>query len=382
MTGIIALAINGGQAVDPAQFARNLSAFHGGATRRADSADSRNREPGAGQVLDLAEYRTRINARRIDEALRSQSVDGRADGFSQNAGFHLARDLEFIHSKVLEEAFALPTALEFFTTDESIPVGVNSHTIRRVYSHGEARVYTGPGDKVPRVGVTQREESWPIRHIVAGYGWDIFEAASAGYANSGLLTQLARVARDAIMELANRIWWGKTGEQHGLYGILNYPWLAKKVIQTGFSRATVIANPDTILGELHDLVNFPHDEHKSRFQPNYLVMTNAVHDVLSSVRFAAGSDTTILEHFLKNSAHIQGVEIAWELEDIGGAGVDGMLAYRKDERGIQLVMPQGVTQTPVQTEGLGFSIINYMSLGGVVMRDHLNNVLGYADTGA
>lgn len=378
-----------GARMDASRFTAAHTSFHTGAgmTRRTDGAPnwggpSAGRSGGA--VIDLATYRRKINARRIDQALRQIDADGRNDTFSANAGFHLARDLEFIHAEVLTEQFPMPKAMELFDVDESIPVGAITHTIRRQYEHGEARVYRGGGSRIPRVGLQQREETWPIRHLVCGYGWDIFEAAASQFAQSGLLQSLARVARDAILELANRIWWGldSVGAIHGLYGVLDYPWLPKKDIATGFSRATVVANPDTILGELHDLVNFPHQTSKSVFQPNTLVMTNRVHDVLSSVRFAAGSDTTILEHFLRNSAHIERVEIAWELEDAGGTGVDGILAYRRDQRGIQLVMPQGVTQLPVQVNGLESEVINYASIGGVVMRDVLNNVLGFADTTA
>lgn len=387
-TSVIMAAALGAR-MDGARFNTAHTRFHTGAgmVRRSDGTPQWNgpsARAGRGAVLDLQQYRQRINQRRIDSALRSISPDGRLDQFSANAGFHLARDLEYIHNEVLTEEFPIPSAMTLFDVDESIPVGANTHTIRRQYEHGEARVYRGRGTRVPRVGLQQREESWPIRHIVCGYGWDIFEAASSQFANSGLIQGLARVARDAILELANRIWWGldNVGAIHGLYGVIDYPWLPKKDIATGFSRATVQANPDTILGELHDLVNFPHQTSKSRFQPNTLVMTNRVHDVLTSVRFAAGSDTTILEHFLRNSAHIQRVEIAWELEDIGGDGVDGILAYRRDQRGIQIVMPQGVTQLPVQVDGLESEVINYASIGGAVMRDVLNNVLGFADTNA
>lgn len=370
----VIMAAATGLRMDSAAFVGALSRF------QESSAQSRTkRGDSIGAVM--RSYREQINARRIDEAIRSNSVDGRADGFSANAGFHLARDLEFVHAEVLEEEFPLPNALRLFSESGTVPVGANTHTMRRVFSHGEARVYRGPGDKIPRVGATQREETWPIRHLVAGYGWDIFEAASANFANSGLLTKNARDARDAIMELANRLWW-QGSEIHQLYGVLNYPWLPKKDIATGFSRATVTASPDTVLGELNDLVNFPHDESKSVFQPTVLAMTNALRDVLSSVRFAAGSDTTILEQFLKNSAHIKRVEVAWELEDAGGAGIDGMLAYRDDQRGIQIVMPQGITQLPIQEKGLESEVINYASIGGVVMPDVLNNILGFANTSA
>lgn len=332
-----------------------------------------------GGVIDLAMAREELNKRHIDSLIASRRVAGRQDGFSSNAGFHLARQLEFIHTEVLEEEFPAPNAQRLFSTDESVPVGATSHTMRRVYSHGEARVYRGEGDKVPRVGVTQREESWPIRHIVCGYGWDIFEAASSQFANSGLLRQNARVSRDAILNLQNRIWW-QGAPQHDLYGILTYPWLPKLDMPVGFLAATVAAAPDATLRALHALVNFPHQTSKGVFYPDLLIMTNKVHDVLATTRFGTGSDTTILKHFLENSAHIKRVEIAWELEDAGGVGIDGMLACRADQQGIELVEPQGITQLPVFSDGLRSEIINYASIGGVVMRNVLNNVLGFCDT--
>lgn len=380
---ILAAAL--GARMDAAQFRGAHRQFHSaaGVQVRADGAGAWA-GPSGGTPVSLADYRVKINARRIDARLRGGSLTGRADGFSTNAGFHLARDLEYIHNEVLTEEYPIPNAMRLFDVDESVPVGASTHTIRRIYDQGEARVYRGRGSKIPRVGVQQREESWPIRHLVAGYGWDIFEAAAAQFANSGLLQQQARIARDAILRLANRLWWGLDGasEAHGLYGVLNYPWLPKRDMPTGVSRATVKADPDAALGALHDLVNHPHQVSKSVFQPNTLVMTNRVHDVLSSVRFAEGSDTTILEHFLRNSAHINNVEIAWELEDADGEGVDGILAYRRDQQGIQIVMPQGVTQLPIQENGLESEVINYASIGGVVMRNVLNNVLGYWDTNA
>lgn len=340
-----------------------------------DARNGGRRDSHSGDIISTREH---LNGVRLDSVIRSPLMGDRADSFSQNAGFHHARQLEFIHAEVLEEEFPVPNALRVFTTDESVPVGARTHTMRRRFLHGEARVYRGGGDEIPRVGSTQREETWPIRHIVAGYGWNIFEAQSETFANSGKMRTDARNARDVIMNLANRLWW--TGsEQHDLYGVLTYPFLPKKTIATSFTRASMQSDPDAILGELHDLVNFPHDNSQSTFQPTRLLLTNKVHDRLSSVRFAAGSDTTILQHFLANSAHITGVDVVWELEDAGGTDVHGMFAYRNDQRGVQLVMPQGVTQLPVQMQGLESLVINYMSLGGVVMPDVLNNILGFVN---
>jgi len=376
------VSIVGGLNVDLGLFQKRLDR----ASRRAGQMGGASRRDSAGRprgrLHNLADYRRKVNEQRINRTLRNDGL--RKDGFSANAGFNLARDLEDISSEVLEEKFPIPNALKYFSVDTSVAVGATTYTLRRIYSMGQARVYGGPGSRIPRVSVQKREESFNIRHIVCGYAWDIFEDASAGYANSGLLGQLARVARDAIMELANRIWWGldNVGQIHGLYGVLDYPWLPKQVIAQSFDKATVEANPRATLAILHEIVNFPHENSKSVFQPDSMLMTNAVYDVLSSVPLSAGSDTTIMAHFLANSKHIGSVDIAHELEDAGGAGVDGILAYRKDSRGIQITMPQGITQLPVQENGLEKEVINYMSLGGAVMKDVLNNILALVDTNA
>lgn len=323
--------------------------------------------------------RTRLdkNARRIDAMLLEEF--GRGDGYSANAGYHLARDLEHIIEEVLTEPFPLPNAFRVFNLDESIPAGAASYTIRRQYEIGEARVWRGPGSEVPRVTLQQREESQPIRHLVSGYGWDLFEMLADRFANKNRQADLLRVCRDVLMQLANRIWW-QGSEADGLFGIFNYPYLPKKVIPEGFSQATVAANPDDTLAAMHSLANFPQEVSKGEYVPDTICLTNHVQNVLSQVRFASGSDVTILEHFMKTTPHIKRVEVCWELEDAGGSGVDGILVCRTDQRGIRPVMSEGVTQLPVQEKGLESSVINYMSIGGVRINDPLCNVLGFADT--
>lgn len=339
---------------------------------RADSLDEV-----LSSQLDLKEVRMRTNAYNFNEHLRKHAaIRGDAAGFNQNAGYHLARELEYIHEQELEEKWPLPTSLEIFGMDNSVPVGAKTHTVRRTYDHGEARVYKGPGDKAPRSDVTRREESRDIRHIVGGYAWDIFEEMGSGFANSGLLKQRQRVTNMAMMRLANRLNWGLTGSQYGIYGVLNYPYLPRKVASQAFTEANVVANPDLILRELHAAADFPEIFSDDVFYPDTMVITNRVHRILSTVRFGAGSDTTILQHFLENSAHIKQVKVAWELKNVDGtAGQDGIFFCRTDEAGVMIVMPQGITPLPVQSVGFENQIPHWMSVGGVTMWDVLNNLL-------
>lgn len=333
----------------------------------------------AGYRKALAEHRTDSNAATINRVARDGGL--RRDAFDPNAGFHLARQLEHIHQQVLEEPFPVYNAYRLFPVDTSVPPGARSHTVRRVYYHGEARVHRGGGQDVPRSGVTQREQEFPVRHLVSSYGWDIFEAASSQFANSGLLTKLARGARDAIMELENRLFWFGAA-RHGLYGVTNYPWLPKRVVATPFTEAQVVSDAKAILRALHDLVNWPAENSKGVFGPNKLVTTKRLRNFLFDTPWGTNGDTTLGEHFLKSNSHIDAIEEAWELEDLGGTGIDGMLAYRNDQRGISLVVPQGITSLPAQALGFDNTVYSYSSIGGVIMPDVGNNILGYITTDA
>lgn len=364
-----------GVTINPAEFSQALSMFDQGMRRRTDSRGLVSPQE------SMKEARIEMNARAINEAYRVR-FDQRWDsaGFNQSAGYHFARQLEYIHEQVLDEKFAVPTAFELFGMDTSVPAGARTHTRRRSYAHGQAQWYRGPGTEIPHVGSTQREESFNIAHAVAGYGFDIFEEQSATFAQSGKIQKDAAIARDVIMEKLNRAYWGLDGTQMGLYGVLNYPWMPKKSVATAFTSASAIANPDTVLSELHDIVNYPMQVSKGTFAPTELAMSQRVHDVLSNTRMGSGSDRTILEAFLSASAHIRDrsqIHIAWELEDANGTGVDGILAYRKDAQGIQLVMPQGVTQLPAQVNGLSTQIFSYASCGGVEMTEPLNQLLAF-----
>jgi len=129
--------------------------------------------------------------------------------------------------------------------------------------------------------------------------------------------------------------------------------------------------------ELLALTNAPHETSHALFRPDRLAVSPRIRNALYSVRMGDGSDRTVGEHFVATSRFINEIEEAWELQGILGDNVDGVLAYRDDQQGIELVMPQGVTQLPLQTDGLDNSVVNYASVGGVMMRNPLNNILGY-----
>lgn len=324
-----------------------------------------------GRRIDALERaRRQINPRRIDSMIAARAP--RRDAFGAQAGMHLARDLEHVYADVLREEFPAQNAFTLFPIDTSVAPGARTHTVRRIYQSGEVAVYRA-GLDIPTVGISQQEEEFPVRHYVTSFVYDLFEALSSGYANTQLAAELLRTARDIMNEFANmRTFHG--GDD--MYGVLNYPWLDKKVIPHRFDSAT---SPDVILDELQKLEQFPAENTLNTFSPNTVVTSPRVRNFLSRRYIGDNRELSVLKKFVGESANFSRVEEARELQGIGPGGTDAILMYRRDRLGIANVITQPFTTLPVQALGFDNTTFCYMSHGGVIMRNVANNVLAYVD---
>lgn len=320
-------------------------------------------------------------ARRVDSAWQVARAGSRRDAggaASASAGFHFARQLEYIYADVLREDFPTPNAWDLFPIDSTVPVGARTHTVRRIYSEGDAAVYRGGQTKIPRVQLSQKEEQFPVRHYVTSFVYSLFEQLSSAFANTALVAELLRVARDVLMEFANqKVWYGDP--DNGIYGVLNYKWLPKKIVATPFDGT---ASPDDVIAALNALGNFPAERSKSRMRPDTFVTSTRVKNYLMNTPRSSNTDTTIGRFWLdNNSLGIKQIQDAWELQGKGPGGTDGALFYRRDRLGICNVVVQNFTTLPVQSLGFEDTTFAYMSHGGVIMRDVGNNILGWVNAG-
>lgn len=306
----------------------------------------------------LAEFRVRLNSQRLDSV-------------SPSAGLHLARQLEHIYAETLREEFPPPSAFDLFPVDTSVPVGARTHTVRRISQAGEPKVYRGNSRDIPAVSIGQEEENFPVRHYVIGIEFDVLDLESSDFANTNLRQELQIAAQETMMEFANeKSWFGD--EENGIYGVLNYPWLPKMILPLG---ALVETDPEAFLAQLNRAANWAHEESKTVYSPDTLVVSPRVMNYLATTYRGAGQDTTLLELFKKSNPRIRNVEESWELQGRGPGGADGMLFYRRTRRAIANVLVRPFTMLPMQQLGLGYQIPCIMSHGGIVQRDVLNNLL-------
>lgn len=318
------------------------------------------------------------------QALQRQTRLDAAPNGGVNGGLFLARQLESVAARVLEEPLPPLNGLVLFPTNTEVKPGAISHVVRRVYQRGKANLYRGGQRPVSRVTLTQKEEAFPVRHLVDAFDWSIFEQNSADFANFSLVERGIRAANRAIAELHNSLIW-EGSSVDGLYGILNYPWLDKKVVATEFSSS---ADADEMLAEIFSLIEYPENNSRQAFSPTDVVFSTKLYNFLARTRVkdttGNGSSTTMLKYIAENNS--AGIPLArfhkaHELQDlsVGGETLQGVLVYRNDEDGIRVVEVQSTTALPLQQVGFQNSQYFYKSVGGVVMADVGNNLLAYVD---
>jgi len=86
---------------------------------------------------------------------------------------------------------------------------------------------------------------------------------------------------------------------------------------------------------------------------------------IASTPRSSTSDTTILEFFLKSNPFVKMVDWLNQLKDAGGAGIDYMVAYKRDPEVLQLRIPSDFEQLEPEKRNLEYIIDCLESFGGV-----------------
>lgn len=308
----------------------------------------------------------------MDARLKQVAQDPALKGLRLDDGFHQARQLEFIKPTVLEEKYAIPTAMSLFPVDSSVPVGARTFTVRRASEYGEAAIYRG-GAPIPQVNLGMVEETFQVKHLVIGYRLDLFESQSSSFAGTDVRGRKLRAMRNIMLRRYNDLaWFGN--EASAIKGVLNYPYLPKAASAYAYNGS---AAADDVLADLHRWANWATDNSDDVFAPDTLAVSPRVYNYLMTKVRSATTDTTIGKMFLESSPNIVNIVSAPELRGISGASTDGMLFYKNDIESINHVLVQPFTVLPVETNNFEESVVAYMSFGGVTMPDAGNNLLVY-----
>lgn len=285
------------------------------------------------------------------------------------AGMFFERQLEYIDPKVLRQKYRPFNAIDLFPVDGSVPPGARKHTVRRLKEFGRAAIYRA-GQQIPMVSMAGVEQQFPIHHIVCGFQYDIFDEQAADFANTSLYAELTGVSTRLINQRINELIWD--GDVNaGLFGVLNYPYLNKKVTTTAYTTATTA---DAIIADFAAAADFPSNSTGATMVPTDVVLSVRLWNALMHRPRSTTTDTSILKWLMDHYPELT-FHKAHELEDAGGTGIDGILFYSADPVALDWVLSQTPVVLPVVNQGLDRVAVAYASFGGVRMRDSGHNLL-------
>lgn len=299
---------------------------------------------------------------------------------------HLDASESVIATKALEEVrsatydIKYPELMgrEFAPVDSSLNPGTEVVTYHQYDSYGVAKIISNYADDLPRADVSVKEFSSRVRSLGASYGYSIQDLRAASMAKVNLPQRKADAGRRSIEEGIDRI--VRNGDTtNGLLGLLNQPNAIVYTIPLGVSgfadwpRKT----PDEVIADMNGPQNFMYDTTNGVEIADTMILPLDAYAHIASRRMGDGSDTTILEFFLENSAFVKTVAPWYPLKNAGVSGAKRMLTYRRNPNAVQLVIPQDFEQFPPQAKNLELVTPCHARCGGVVLYYPLS--MAYAD---
>ena len=334
---------------------------------------------------DISEFVTADNKRIIKESnperqskLRVNAntrLLERMDSVDQAKAQLLAHSLEGEFGQALKEEHAPLTALASFPIYTRIAPTETEYRVYRKKHYGSVRYHRDSNIEIPTVSTMQESDLRPVKHAITSIPLNEFDQRAASFAAESLRAELTEAAMEAMDQFINE----KTflgDSQNNVYGIVNYPWLPKATSSVPLESTTA---PESMYNELHRLANLSAEKSFNRNSPNTMGMPLKQYHALTQTLYSVDSGKSVMEMFLEKNPHISSIVIMDELRGLGPMGEDCIFMYRaNDVNSVAIVIPQAPTMLPMKEVGLfDYVIPVYMSHGGVIMRNVLNNLLVY-----
>ena len=327
----------------------------------------------------------RRNAERADSPLHDMRDAIREDSATAG-GSVLARQLEAQWARVVETKRPELTGLTYFPLNTDAGPGSENIRIIRFAVRGKAVVFNGGQTPVPATSIRQVAKHVYFRYLVAGATWSVFDQMSWDMAKLNGISRSLETAARAIEELHDQIIW-LGSPANGLYGVLNYPYLATRIVQTAFSAT---ANVDTMIAEIVSMYTYPLEKSNGAFRSNRLMFGTKLYNFLAGRPRATGTDKSVMEYLrekiqvIADGYGIGKVEFmaTYRLNDLGStslsspSGVHGVLVTDNDPDTISVVVSQPTTMLPLEQQGFNFQQICYKAVAGVTMNNPGATLLG------
>lgn len=258
-----------------------------------------------------------------------------------------------------------------------IPIDTSAHPFATSVTYfstdrfGAADWINGNADDIPKAGTNRSKFETPVHTAGIGYGYGFEEIGRAQMLGINLPSDDAAAARRASEEMIDRV--ALHGDaQKGFTGLFNATGVTPVAAPTGDWAS---ATPEQIVADLNAaILNVFNGTNTTAIADTLLLpWTKFFH--ISTTSMGTGTDTTILQWFLRNNVYTAstGQQITIRglrgLDTAGAGGVTRMIAYRYSPEVLKLhiPMPHRFLQ-PWQSGPLRVDVPGVMRLGGLDVR--------------
>lgn len=279
------------------------------------------------------------------------------------------RELERRKAQTFDVIRAPLKAFELIPVSTEAGAGAESIVYEQYDATGMAKIIANYADDLPRADVKGKEFVARVKSVGASYGYSLQEIRAAQMAGKSLEQRKANAAARAHRERWNHVAWNGDAE-HGMPGWLTNTNVPSAPVAAGASTDTEWSTKTAaeILKDLNDAANGIVDLTNGAEIPDTVVLPIGQYSHIASTPAGTGTDTTILEYFLRNSPYINSVEWANELKGAFTGDTDGFIVYRRDPDAMEFEMPVSFEQLPVQERGLEFMVPTHSRIAGTVIR--------------
>lgn len=298
-----------------------------------------------------------------------EKVNWDAYNMDANEGVIFARQLEYVESRVYEVKYPTLMARELFPVDYSVPSGAETYTYRMYDHQGAFNLITNYSDDFRRVNTTGTEATGKIHSFGASVEYSVQDLRAAAMAGLPLQDHEMRAARRASEQKLDDI--VLNGEANGnLFGVLTHPNIPSAAVPNGAAATPQWSTktPAEIYADLVDIVTDMVELTKGVEAPTDIILPIAQYNLINDTKLDSGTDTTILQFFLRNNQYIQRVRSWYKLAGAGAGATDVMIAYRNDPEVMEIVIPNEFETFPPQPKNMSFNIPCHARFGGVRVR--------------
>jgi hypothetical protein len=278
-----------------------------------------------------------------------------------------ARELEQIKTRTFEVLYAPLKSTQLIPVDSTTSPGATTVTYTQYDSTGKAKIISNYADDLPTADTFGRQFTSNLRSIGNSFVMSIEDIRAAQFANKPLEQRKANSAMLAHLQLMNKLaFFGDT--QGGVQGWLTNPTVNSAPVAGANAAARLWSakTPSLILADLNEAVTYVITNTNGVENVDTIVMPISQYQLIANTQFAAGTDTTILQYFLRNNPNIT-VEWANELNLGFTGGVSGLIAYKKDVNKFYQEIPQVFEMFEPQYDNLAYKIPCHSKHGGTII---------------